>query len=350
MTLPVVPPPVYDERLSSWLARLADIYLVSPADLCTHIGLRGERVRHLDLDVGDTDIERLAGMTGIPANALMQLTYRDAPARLRNLVDPDSRDICPVCTDEAGADRAPRLKDWAFAFTLWCPKHGCRLHGSDMSGLDALGTDRLTRQGVKILSRWAMDGSATTPPMDTAMRLLLMPYRAPSPPAPWELASVSPAMLRRNRKDLNRPYPRKALCCVVPEYDRAVAIHEQRLPKQMLGLRYARAVERHAMAIGIARMIADPVGTAVEILLGCDDFGRSRIEACLSAWPISVREAIVRAYSRRLRPSRRGRARSPVAPALERRRSGIDETTRVESGWDVQLFGDRRPSCVVSIG
>lgn len=30
--LPVVPPAVADERLSSWLARTADIYLVSPHD------------------------------------------------------------------------------------------------------------------------------------------------------------------------------------------------------------------------------------------------------------------------------------------------------------------------------
>ena len=295
--LPIVPPPVCDERLSSWLARLADIYLVSPGDLCTHIGLRGERVRHLDLEVGDTDLARLARMTGVSVDALMQLTYRDAPARLRNLVDSDSRDICPVCADEAGADRAPRLKEWAFAFTLWCPKHGCRLHGSDMSGLDALGTERLARQGTKILRRWALDGSVTISPTAAAVRLLLMPYRAPSPPEPWELASVSPAMFRRRRQDLIRPYPRKALGCVVPEYDRAVAIHEQRLPKKMLGLRDARAVERHAVAIGIARVLGDPVEAAVRILLGCDDFGRPGIEACLSGWPINVRKAIARALA-----------------------------------------------------
>ena len=44
-------------------------------------------------------------------------------------------------------------------------------------------------------------------------------------------------MLRRRRQELIRAYPRKALGRAVPEYDRAVAINEQRLPKKMFGLR-----------------------------------------------------------------------------------------------------------------
>jgi hypothetical protein len=36
--LPVVPPPFPDERLSSWLARTADVYLVSIEELRAHVG------------------------------------------------------------------------------------------------------------------------------------------------------------------------------------------------------------------------------------------------------------------------------------------------------------------------
>lgn len=187
-----------------------------------------------------------------------------------------------------------------------------------MSGLDSLGGEQLAWRGADILRQWAMEEAATIPPMAAAVRLLLTPYRAPSPPAPWELARISPTGLRKRHRELVRPWPRKALSRIVPEYDRAVAIYDQRLPEKMSGLGAARAVERHAVAIGIARMIADPVGAAVEILLGCDDFGRSWIEAGLSAWPISIRKAISRAYGRRVRSSRDRPQRHPIGALMER--------------------------------
>jgi hypothetical protein len=297
---------------------MADIYLVSPTELCTHLGVRAERLHQLDLEPTAADIARLALATGACVDVLLRLTFRDAPPRLRSLVHADSRDICPACADEARPGRTPRLKEWAFAFTLWCPKHRCRLHGADMSGLDTLGNEQLARRGAKILNGWARGGPPTTPPVPAAIKLLLMPYRAPSPPAPWELARISPSAIRKRHQELIRPRPRKALSRVVPEYDRAIAIHEQRLPEKAPGLRDARAAERHAVAIGIARMIADPVHAAVQVLLACDDLGRPRIEACLSAWPPRLRNAISRALLAIRRRQDRGRSRVPTGSNMER--------------------------------
>lgn len=247
---------------------------------------------------------RLAQATGIAAGALLRLTFRDVPARTRGLVDADSRDLCPACADEAGTQRAPRLREWACAFTLWCRKHGCRLLGSDMSGTAALGNERLACRGAELLRRWATDADATTPSTAAALKVLLTPYRAPAPPAPWELARLAPARIRERHRELTRRCPRTALSRVVPEYDVAVAIHEQRLPEDVFGLRGARAVERQAVAIGIARLILNPVDAAVAILLGCDDFGRPRVEGCLLGWPIRLRQAVALGLPRAHRKSK----------------------------------------------
>ena len=290
--LPIVPPPAFDERLSSWLSRIADVYLVSPGELCTHFGLSSDGLLGLDLEPSDGAILLLSRATGLSSVQLASLTYRGLPALARSLVNLKSLDFCPMCASGTGIRRAPRLKAWAFGYTLWCSEHGCRLYGSDLSGVHALGGGDIAKRGARLLHAWALGSDAARPSTAAVLRLLLIQYRACAPPEPWELARALAAGFHARRDDLLRPRPRIALSAIVPEYDLAVAIHERRQPKGASDLCAARTVEWQAVSIGVARAIQDPVGAALTILRRCDDGGRRRVEACLSQWPLEMRVVV----------------------------------------------------------
>ncbi len=316
--MPVIPKALADERLSSWLARMAAIYLVSPGELVAHIGLRTKRMHDLDLDPRADDIARLVIATGVSAPRLSRMTFRDAPASLRGFINVESEEVCPSCVDEARPGVSPRLWEWTYPFALWCAKHGRRLKSADIGGVGVLGDEASARRGAGFWRALAMGADETTPTAATVLNLLLTPCRSPSPAAPWELAGASPRMRVELQREPAETYPRLALSCVVPEYDSAVAIYDRRLPQEFLGLASARAVERRAVAIGLGRTIDYPVEAAVSILRGCDDFGRRRIEENLAAWPAHLRTAIDHAR-------RRVRRNAALTP------------------WRRQVGGDRMP-------
>ena len=67
--LPVAPPPMVDERLSSWLARLAEPYGVTIGGLLEHFGLREINVGldflgDLDWRLGAAEAAAIAAATG----------------------------------------------------------------------------------------------------------------------------------------------------------------------------------------------------------------------------------------------------------------------------------------------
>ena len=313
--LPVIPRALADERLSSWLARMAAIYLVSPGELVAHIGLCAKRIHDLDLNPHADDIARLVIATGVSAPRLSRMTFRDAPASLRGFINVESEEICPSCVDEARPGVSPRLREWTYPFAFWCAKHGRRLKSADIGGVGVLGDEASARRGAGFWRALAMGADETTPTAAAVLNLLLTPCRSPSPAAPWELAGASPRMRAELQREPAQAYPRLALSCVVPEYDSAVAIYDRQLPQEFHGLASARAVERRAVAIGLGRTIAHPVEAAVSILWRCDDFGRRRVEESLAAWPAHLRAAIDRAR-------RRFRRKAALMPW--RRRIGAD--------------------------
>jgi hypothetical protein len=318
--LPVIPKALADERLSSWLARMAGIYLVSPEELVAHVGLRAKRIHDLDLDPNADDIARLVVATGVSARRLSRMTFRDAPASLRGFVNIESRAVCPACKDDVKPGSTPRLREWTYPFALWCAQHGCRLKSGDADAFWVLGDEASARRGARFWRALAMDVDETTPTAAAVLNLLLTPCRSPSPAAPWELAGASPGMRAELQREPVRAYSRLALSCVVPEYDSAVSIYDRQLPQEFVGLASARAVERRAVAIGLGRVIAYPVEAAVFILRSCDDFGRRRIEENLAAWPAHLRTAIDHA---------RRRVRRGVAPAPWRRPALADRVPRL---------------------
>jgi hypothetical protein len=102
------------------------------------------------------------------------------------------------------------------------------------------------------IGQWGNDRAI---PVDAAVSLLLSPCRESSPPAPWELARLSEAE-RKGRGDVfTRPCRRPVLGIIVPEFNTAVPIYDQRVPKSIFALRDAPLAVRYAVAIGLARLL-----------------------------------------------------------------------------------------------
>ncbi len=180
--LPVAPRPCPDERLSSWLARLADLYQVSLEELQEHVGW-ARPAAALDFEPGGTDLARIGQATAMPIERLLAMTFATAPPRVRALTRRADRYVCPECC--AGEGPPPRLKAWAFAFAFWCPRHGRPLAGSERNGARVLGDEAAARRGAALIGAWAEGRESGPPGVGADFSLLLSPYREPAPPALW---------------------------------------------------------------------------------------------------------------------------------------------------------------------
>jgi hypothetical protein len=286
--LPIVPPPFRDERLSSWLERVADVYLVSLNELQSHVGWSRPALQ-LEFELVPADMERIASATHRSIERVLAMTFRGVPPRYRSLLRPGSRETCPACS--RGMQRPQRLKGWSFAFAFWCDRHGEPLFGREMNGVSALGNEALGRRGAEILLQWAMEREATAVPVGSVLSLLLLPSQKPSPPAPWELGCL-PLARQHDPAILSRPCGRPVLTVVVPEFRVAVPICDQRLPSTIAGLPGAPRAERYALAIGVARVLrnlADVIGRILEV---SDAFGRKKVMALMEQWPVAIRHAV----------------------------------------------------------
>lgn len=289
--LPIVPPPFRDERLSSWLERIADVYLVSLDELQAHIGCVRPALQ-LEFEPVQADLERIAVATNSSAERLFAMTFRGAPPRYRSLLRPSSREICPACS--RGTQRPQRLRGWSFAFAFWCDRHREPLFGGEMSGVSALGDEASGRRGAEVLLQWAMESETAAIPVGSVLSLLLLPSRKSSPPAPWELAYL-PLPRQHDPSVLSRPCRRPVLSVVVPEFRAAVQTSDQRLSSTIADLPSAPRAERYALAIGVARVLKNPVDTIVRVLEASDEFGRKKVMALIEGWPAAIRYAVGRA-------------------------------------------------------
>ena len=288
--LPVVPPPFGDERLSSWLQRIADVYLVSLDELQAHVGWIRPALQ-LELQPVRADMERIAAATSGSVERLFAMTFHDAPPRFRSLLRPGSREICPACS--AGMQRPQRLRGWSFAFAFWCDRHHQPLSGLDMRGVSALGDNAAAHRGAEILYQWAMGRETTGVPVQAVLSLLLLPARLASPPAAWELARL-PLARQREPSILSRRCRRLVLGLVVPEFTIAVPIYDQQLPSTIAHLPEAPWAERYAIAIGVARVLKNPAEVIRRVLVAADESGQKKIRARVERWPAVIRSAVDR--------------------------------------------------------
>jgi len=320
--LPVAPPPVADERLSSWLARLAELYGATICGLLGHFGMRGtERGAdfhdNLEWRLGERDAASISVATGQSLGALRAMTFAELRPRARPLIARQGRRVCPDC---AGGPVIAR-KSGALPWVFWCPIHGSRLrplHGpllaDRFSGEVLERLDPFARDGAAWLRTWASEGDEdeipNAPSLVGLLEFLTTSYRRPSPPT---LAEIPGASLRERmfHEALRRPIARQALALVVPEYDRAAPVLAKAAAPGLAALARGSPLQSYALAAGLGRLIANPVAEAAKVLAASDAEGRARLNESMRSWPGPLRRRIGR-------EARRAAARPPSAPALGR--------------------------------
>jgi len=321
--LPIVPAPAADERLSSWLARLAEFYGATICGLLEHLGMRGmalgaDFLADLEWRLEDKEAAALAAATGRSHAALRAMTFAELRPRARPLVARQGRRACPGCDGDPVVARKTEALPWAF----WCPIHGSRmrpLHGpqlADCFSREVLARlDPFARIGAARLSAWASeygeDKASDSPSLVELLDFLTTSYRRPSPPRLAEIPGATPRE-RMRHEALRRPIARQALALVVPEYDRAAPVFAKAVAPGLAALARGSLLQSYALAAGVGRLIANPVAEAAKTLAASDHEGRARLNEIMRSWPGSLRRRIAREV-------RRAGARPQPAPALRRR-------------------------------
>lgn len=326
--LPVVPAPAADERLSSWLARLAALYGVTVGGLLEHFGI-GVKPSSSDfigvlewrLEVGEA--AAITAATGKSLDALRAMTFAELRPRARGLAARRGRRICPACAGSPAIGRKSEALPWVF----WCPRHGARmrpLHGLALedrfSGEALARLDPLARLGVVRLKAWASeegDGDASaTPSLVSLLDFLTASYRRPSPS---KLVEIPGATFRERgfHEALSRLVLRQTLLVVVPEYDRAAPVFAKAVAPGLSALARGTLLQTYALAAGLGRLSADPVAEAVKVLAASDVEGEARLCGVLRSWPAPLRRRIESERRKRAAPRAVGLA-SHWRPGSER--------------------------------
>ncbi|MGC1860616.1 MAG: TniQ family protein [Methylocystis sp.] len=304
--LPVAPPPMADERLSSWLARLAKLYGVTIGGLLEHFGLReinvgSDFLGDLDWRLGAAEAAAIAAATGRIPPALRAMTFAELRPRARALIARRGRRVCPVCAGDPMVARKSAALPWVF----WCPLHGARMRpltGATLPDIFSEAVlarlDPFARRAAARLNAWASEGeedhAPDLPNIVALLDFLTAPYRRPSSPTLAEIPGVTRVERHMFREALNRLIPRQALAIVVPEYDRAAPVFTKAAPPGLAALARGSLLQTYALAVGLGRLIEEPVTEVVKTLLASDSEGEARLREVLRSWPAPLRHRITR--------------------------------------------------------
>lgn len=317
--LPVVPRPEPDERLSSWLSRLARLYgMPTEAFLeCCGLGCRG--IADLEWRLGGGEGTSLAARTGMTVEALRMLTFREIAPHARPIVARGSRYVCPRCP--ADIHRKTVALPWNFR----CCEHHIRFAASDGRRLEALlpetqmtVLDLSAHVGAMRMADWARGRDEKSPTVPDLLNFLTARHRRASPPSLAEQPRLSLQARRANHDFLTRPIARQALLVVVPEYDRVAPVLAKPVRSGLFSLAQGSLLQNYALAVGVGRLSADPVGYGAAVLLASDREGEERLRETLRAWPLRLRRRIY-ARLRRLRV-----AHSDASSGTERAQTGLN--------------------------
>ena len=316
--LPVVPRPACDERLSSWLHRLARLYAMPIEAFLECCGLSDRGIDDLEWRLGGGEGALLASRTGMDVEALRALTFAEIAPPARLMVASHSRYVCPHCPIDI------HLKSAALPWNFGCAEHGTRLRPRGGGRLQTLLPeqqlallDSYARDGAVRLAAWARGTDEIEPDARALLGFLTTRYRRSSPPSLSEQPRLSLAARRANHDFLTRPIARQALLVIVPEYDLVAPVLGKPVRPGLMGLARGSLLQNYALAIGVGRLAADPVGHAASVLLASDAEGEERLRETLRAWPEATRRRIY-ARLRRVRDkseARQDRGRGFFVPA-----------------------------------
>jgi len=314
--LPVVFPPEADERLSSWIARLAPFYAMTVPEFLSELGFPGRDVFDLEWRLSEGEGAVIATRTGCSAEAVQAMTFGELIPEARVIIRRNWH-RCPRCAAEVQGKSA--ALPWVFR----CPVHGADLE--DVTGgilSDLLGAGRLAAMeapatvGTALLDAWAHgDALQGFGPVEM-LALLTARHRRASPPSVREQPRMSLQTRRDYHEFLTTPIIRQALAVVVPEYDAVAPVLAKPVRPGLHALAQGSPLQAFALTVGIGRIAEDPVDQAITVLMKSDADGQGRVQDALRSWPLSLRRRI----SARLWRAQRDERDSQVAQKPPKRR------------------------------
>lgn len=299
LLLPVAPRPAAEERLSSWLSRIARIYGLSTSALVAHFGLAGSSAPTLEKRLSTGQGALIAARTGLSASSIDAMTFATLAPHAHFMIAPSARYFCPCCAKTPAIGR----KDAALPWTFWCSAHGVRLWAREKrpmqsflpeSVLDRL--DPLARRGAARLAAWAEDrdsiGEQGLPTVPDLLQFLTAPYRRSSPPSLAEQPRLSLEARRANHAFLTQPIARQALLVVAPEYNRFAPVLAKPVRPGLDALARGSLLQSYALAVAVARLTENPVDYAATTLAAADAEGEASLRRVLRSWPWATRRRI----------------------------------------------------------
>lgn len=303
--LPVVFPPEADERLSSWIARMATFYAMTVPEFLAELGLPGRDVFDLEWRLSEGEGALIANRTGLSAEAVQAMTFRDLVPEACLMIARRYGRHCPTCPSDI------RLKTTARPWVFRCPVHGTDLQdavgGSLANTLGAELTARLeaaAMAGAALFEAWSRGAEQHGFGPVEMLALLTARHRRASPPSVNEQPRMSLQARRDYHEFLTTPIARQALTVVVPEYDRVAPVLTKPVSPGLHGLAEGTLLQSLALTIGIGRIAENPIDQAIAVLLKSDAEGQERVQAALGLWPLSLRRRISARFWRAERDER----------------------------------------------
>ncbi len=325
--LPVAFPPEKNERLSSWLARLAQFYAMTVHEFLAELGLSGRDLFDLEWRISEGEGALIGTRTGLSVEALQAMTFGEFVPDARMMIARKNRHPCPYCPSDV------HRKSLALPWVLHCPVHGTDLHDATGASLpEMLGDTRMAAlaphaiTGSAVLDAWARGAGQGILDAPEMLGLLTARYRRASPPSLAEQPRMSIQTRRDYHEFLTMPIIRQALTVVVPEYDQVAPVLAKPVRPGLHSLAQGSLLQGFALTVGIGRIAEDPVARAISILLKSDADGQGRVREALRSWPLSLRRRI---SARLWRAQREERERQIAEKAAKRRQS--HEFRRVQS-------------------
>lgn len=316
--LPVVFPPEADERLSSWIARMASLYAMTVPYFLAELGFSGRDVFDLEWRLSEGEGALIDARTGLSAEAVQTMSFGELIPEVRVMIR-RNRHYCPQCPADVQGKSA--ALPWDFR---------CSVHGADLEDVtgrslsDLLGAGRLAaleahaKAGAAILDAWAHGACHQGFGPVEMLALLTVRHRRASPPSVDEQPRMSLQTRRDYHEFLTTPIIRQALTVVVPEYDAVAPVLAKPVRSGLRSLAQGSLLQAFALAVGIGRIAETPVDQVISVLLKSDADGQERVQDALRSWPLSLRRRI---SARFWRAERDERARQIAQKPTRRRQS-----------------------------
>lgn len=173
--LPVRLAPCADELLSSWIARHAAFYAISPLAMLQHCLPELLSLRAADLNLIDDQVARIAHMFSIEPITVRRMTFSNIPQSSRRMIAREPRQSCSTCRQTA--DGLPvTLRSQFLGWRITCPRCGGTLQpiGEGYGKAPFAGFHHAALMGEEMLDNEAeRDIQSWVSPSEIA-RLLLM--------------------------------------------------------------------------------------------------------------------------------------------------------------------------------